>query len=144
MGNKYTFIPIVPKEILEKYYYEDLKSQTEIASILNVSQKVIFSWFKKLGIKSRVAAKRNQTGENNSSWKGNNATYSAFHYRVETQRGKPHYCSACGSMDANRFEWANLTRKYEDVNDYARMCIPCHRKYDKNRPNSSKNVKRKK
>jgi len=49
-------------------------------------------------------------------------------------------------MDLKRYEWCNLTGKYEDIMDYARMCIPCHRKYDKKRReltgNNTVNVKR--
>jgi len=130
MANKYTALPIPSKEILEKLYFDEVKSQKEIGEFFNTTQKVVFSWFKKLGIKSRIPYKRNQLKENNSSWKGDNATYAAFHYRVEKERGKPHYCSVCGTMDKNRYEWANLTGNYNDINDYARMCIPCHRKYD--------------
>jgi len=142
MANKYTAMVVPPKEDLENLYFGEFKSQKEIGDIYGTTQKVVFSWFRKHGIKSRIPYKRNQEGENNSSWKGNNATYSAFHYRVESQRGKPNFCEACGTMEATVFEWCNLTGKYEDVMDYARFCRKCHRKYDKNRPNSSKNVKR--
>jgi hypothetical protein len=142
MANKYTALPIPTKLELETLYMQNL-TQSEIGERFGTTQKVVYSWFKKLGIKSRVPVKRNQIGENNSSWKGNKATYSALHHRVEVARGKPHYCSVCGTMDASVYEWANLTGKYEDVMDYARMCRKCHRKYDKNRPQSSKHVNRK-
>ena len=130
MANKYTAIKIPPKCDLEKLYNEDFLSQKEIGERYNTTQKVVYSWFKKLQIKSRIPYKRNQKRENNSLWKGDKATYAAFHYRVESQRGKPHFCEACGNMDAKRYEWANLTGRYEDTMDYARMCVPCHRKYD--------------
>lgn len=32
-----------------------------------------------------------------------------------------------------QFHWANLTGDYADVNDYARMCVPCHRRFDAER-----------
>lgn len=143
MANKYTAYPVPPKEDLECLYFEKQMTQVEIADHYGKTQKMVFSWFKKHKIKSRIARKRNQIGESNHSWKGNKATYAAFHYRVEAVRGKPHYCSACGTLNATRYEWANLTGKYEDLNDYARMCIKCHRAYDKKRPNSSKHVRRK-
>jgi len=141
MGNKYVFTKLPPKKELESLYVNGM-SQTELGVNYGVSQKVIHSWFKKLEIKSRVAAKRNQTGERNSSWKGSDATYAAFQKRVETARGKPNICAACGDMDKPIYEWCNLTGKYDDVSDYMRMCRSCHRKYDKNRKGSSKNVKR--
>jgi hypothetical protein len=133
MANKYTALPIPPKEDLESLYFGDFRSQKEIGKVYSTTQKVVYLWFKKYGIKSRIPYKRNQKGQNNSAWKGNNATYAAFHCRVEVQRGKPHFCEACGTMDKKRYEWCNLTGKYDDIMDYARMCISCHRKYDKKR-----------
>jgi hypothetical protein len=133
MPNKYTARPVPPKEELEKLYFDSFMTQEEIGKQYGTTQKVVYTWFKKLGIKSRIPYKRNQFGENNSSWAGNNATYAALHYRVEAKRGKPHFCEACGTMDSKRYEWANLTGKYEDIMDYSRMCVSCHRKYDKKR-----------
>ena len=133
MANKYTALPIPPKKDLESLYFGDFKTQSEIGEVYGTSQKVVYTWFKKLGIKSRIPFKRNQKGANNHSWKGDNATYAAFHYRVEVARGKPHFCEACGTMEVKRYEWCNLTGKYGDVMDYARMCVSCHRKYDKKR-----------
>jgi hypothetical protein len=141
MANKYTAKPIPAKEILEKLYYDDFLSQTEIGTKFDTTQKVVYSWFKKLGIKSRIPYKRFQKGDKNNSWKGEDATYSAFHIRVEKARGKPHYCSVCGTMDVQRYEWANLTGRYSDLMDYARMCVSCHRKYDiKRRKGTNKNT----
>lgn len=80
----------------------------------------------------RSAIKRNQVGENNSSWRGDDAGYQALHLRVATARGKPSLCSQCGATQG-RFEWANLTGNYADVNDYARMCVYCHRAFDAGR-----------
>ena len=148
MANKYSAMPIPAKETLEKLYHQDFLSQKEIGQKFSTTQKVVHSWFKKLGIKSRIPYKRFQTGEKNHTWKGDNATYAALHYRVESQRGKPHYCSVCGSMEKQRYEWANLTGRYADILDYARMCVSCHRKYDKKRRLKTNkptiNVKRKK
>jgi hypothetical protein len=82
-------------------------------------------------IKPRVAAKRNQFGKNNSSWKGDNASYTGFHARVERTRGKPKKCEVCNIDDPNRtYDWANLTGNYPDINDYKRMCRQCHWVYD--------------
>lgn len=142
MANKYTAIPIPPKKDLEDLYHDKGMSQSEVGANYGTTQKVVYSWFRKLGIKSRVPFKRNQLGVNNDSWKGNKATYAALHHRVEKARGKPKICMACGTQEAKRFEWCNLTGRYDDINDYMRMCIPCHRKYDKNRKNSSKHVPR--
>lgn len=53
-----------------KNMYDNGASQQEIATALNVSQKVIWRHMKNNGIKSRTTAKRNQCGDNNSYWKG--------------------------------------------------------------------------
>lgn len=80
----------------------------------------------------RPAIKRDQFGPNNDSWKGDRAGYQALHLRVGSARGNPSECEWCHATDG-RFEWANLTGDYSDVNDYARLCVPCHRRYDAQR-----------
>ena len=77
----------------------------------------------------RRCAKRNQRGEANDSWRGDAAGYAALHLRVASARGKPSFCERCGATEG-KFEWANLTGNYVDVEDYARMCVSCHRRYD--------------
>ena len=75
---------------------------------------------------------KNMKGDKNSNWKGDNATdISTFHKRVESIAGKPCICAICGTTDKNKtYDWACLTRKYEDINDYKRLCRSCHKKYD--------------
>lgn len=77
----------------------------------------------------RSTAKRDQTGDKNDSWRGDSAEYKALHLRVQNARGKPSLCSRCGTTKG-RFEWANLTGDYADVDDYERMCVRCHREFD--------------
>jgi len=70
-------------------------------------------------------------GEKHPMWKGNNAKYSAFHMRLKERFGYPKECKVCGTTDKKkRYEWANLTGKLCDINDYKRMCHSCHKKYD--------------
>lgn len=70
-------------------------------------------------------------GDKNKSWKGDLATYSAIHYWVSGNKGKPKKCEHCGTTKAKKFEWANIDHEYKrDLNDYIRLCTPCHRKYD--------------
>jgi ferredoxin len=134
--NRYSKIANPPKEVLENLYYNSFKTQSEIAIIFKTTQKVVFRWFKELGIKSRVAAKRFQKGEKNDSWKGDKATYSAKHYRVRAQRGKADHCELCGRCDDGIvYDWANLTGNYSDINDYLMMCRSCHYKMDEHYKN---------
>ena len=105
-------------------------TQHEIAKALNLTQKVVFNVMRRHGIKARVAAKRDQTGERNTSWKGREAGKQAFHRRLYARHGKPCKCAKCGTTDAKHYDYANLTGHYEDLNDYAPMCRSCHWKYD--------------
>jgi hypothetical protein len=129
MANKYT------KQIIDmsrvKTLYESGLTQKEVAKKMGTSQKVIFLRLKQEGYKSRIAKKRNQYGENNSSWKGIKAGYKVLHYRVNTLLGKPKKCEVCNSTNCKRYEWANLTGDYSNPQDYKRMCKSCHAKQDK-------------
>jgi len=114
--------------------YEAGKTQHEIAAELGTSQKVIWRLMKNHDITARIAAKRDQAGEHNHMWLGDEAKYQALHLRVEAARGKPQQCDRCGTNDpALRYEWANLTGDYADIDDYQRMCVSCHRRYDAQR-----------
>lgn len=68
---------------------------------------------------------------NHYAFKGESAGYSGFHRRVYRARGKADHCAKCGSSDPTRLhQWANLTGDYGNPDDYAPMCVPCHRDYD--------------
>jgi len=110
--------------------YEAGHTQEEIAHELNTTQKVVWKFMKRNGIQARVAAKRDQWQERNHQWKGDRASYAAFHYRLSRLKGEPDYCEVCGTREAKRFEWANLTGRLDDVDDYKRMCKSCHARYD--------------
>ena len=69
-------------------------------------------------------------GEEHWNYKGNKAGYKALHLRVSQIRGKADYCSDDPSHKSNKYEWANLTGKYEDPNDYKSLCHKCHNKFD--------------
>ncbi len=136
MANTYSKTQNPSKEILTDLYFTQNKTQIEIAVLFSTTQKVVWRWFKDLGIKSRVAAKRNQSRENNSSWKGDNVTYEAFHYRVQAAKGKANHCDECGrSDDGIVYDWANMTGRFDYVDDYKQMCRSCHFKKDGHRNN---------
>lgn len=123
---------VYPAEIVAKIQamYESNMTQTEIASELGLTQRIVWSIMRRHGIQTRTAAKRNQTGEKNASWKGNEAGRCAFHRRLYALYGKPSKCGKCGTESANNFDYANLTGRYEDINDYMPMCRSCHAIYD--------------
>lgn len=70
MSNQYTYsVPFTEQELLNDY--EVLRmSQSEIALKYGTTQKVVWRAMRKMGIKSRVAAKRNQRGDKNACWRG--------------------------------------------------------------------------
>ena len=112
--------------------YAEGSTQDEIAAHLSVSRRTINRVMTRNGIARRVAIKRSQRREENDNWRGENATYSAFHHRVEVAKGKPQRCEQCGLDDTNRrYEWANVSGNYADVSDYQRLCVPCHRRFDR-------------
>lgn len=130
MSNKYTYAPPFSKEQLEHEYFAGL-TQVEIAERYHTTQRVVWRAMKNFNIKARVAKKRNQTGENNDSWKGSDVSYAAFHKRLESLKGKPQKCEICGTVDTSKtYDWACLTGRYDDPADYKRMCRSCHWKHD--------------
>lgn len=70
MSNQYTYSVPFTEEQLHHDYVICRMSQTEIATQYKTTQKVVWRAMKRMGIKTRVAAKRNQKGSNNSFWKG--------------------------------------------------------------------------
>jgi predicted DNA-binding protein (UPF0251 family) len=113
------------------------KSQNEIAAAFGVTQKVIHNAMKRSGVKARRAIKRNQLGDNNHMWKGEDASNIAFHRRLYSRYGKPVICGSCGTTSAKQYDYANLTGRYEDIEDYLPMCRSCHSKFD----NKIQNIK---
>lgn len=70
-------------------------------------------------------------GESHPNWKGDNAKYTAFHMRLREKFGPANKCEICGKTGKDfRYEWANLTGNYWDINDFKQMCHPCHKEFD--------------
>jgi len=78
---------------------------------------------------SLKCALESRKGSGNPLWKGENAGYVAMHARVYRRRGAAATCVFDGEHKAP-FHWANLLGDYSDPNDYAPMCVTCHRRYD--------------
>lgn len=119
-----------PAEVVDKVrsLYESGHTIAEVqAAVSGVKVQLIMERY---GVERRAAAKRNQSGDRNHMWAGDDAGYTALHLRVYAKRGAPQSCTRCGTDAASRYEWANLTGNYQDVNDYQRMCVACHRQFD--------------
>jgi len=78
-------------------------------------------------------------------WKGDDAGYSAVHFRIAAVRGTPSTCTNCDENNVGAgYEWSLNRARAENlkvskegfdystrVDDYDRLCIPCHRSRDR-------------
>lgn len=73
-----------------------------------------------------------QDGEH-PNWKGDEVGYSAIHAWIKRKLGKPSKCEECCTVEATRFEWANISGQYKrDFSDWKRLCSKCHANEHKN------------
>ena len=123
---------VYPSELVERVraLYAENRTQHEIAAELGTTQRVVFNVMRRHGIVARIAAKRDQRGENNASWKGDAAGKQAFHRRLYALHGKPTCCLVCGTVSAKAYDYANISGRYEDLDDYVPLCRSCHWRYD--------------
>ncbi len=119
----------LPKDEVQSLY-DAGKPMREIGEHFGVSSSAVSRFMKFHNM--RVGRNRDQFGSKNPGWKGENVSYTQHHNRVRQLRGTPQICEVCGSENDPKtiYDWANLTGKYEDPNDYKRMCRSCHSKYD--------------
>lgn len=69
--------------------------------------------------------------KNNFLWRDNKNKYTKVHRWVSKILGRDSFCESCGTEEDRRYEWANISGEYkEEVEDWLRMCVPCHRKFD--------------
>ncbi len=112
--------------------YASGMTMREVAAHVGTTVKVLQRLMPRHGIERRKATPRNQRGDRNGAWRGDAAGYAALHKRVVVIRGRPNGCSNCGA-ERRFIDWANLTGRYEDTDDYAALCRSCHRAYDAGR-----------
>jgi hypothetical protein len=68
--NQYTYkVPFTEDELFHDYVVSHM-SQEEIAIKYGTTQRVVWHAMKKMGVPTRIAAKRNQRGCLNSTWRG--------------------------------------------------------------------------
>ena len=57
--------------------------------------------------------------------------YHTIHKWIQKVGGKPSECEDCGTKEAKRYEWANVSGNYQqDIADWKRLCKSCHHKRD--------------
>lgn len=60
---------------------------------------------------------------------GTTTEYDKLHRHVREQRGSANKCG--NGCESSRYQWANLTGDYDNVQDYIMMCEPCHIRFDR-------------
>lgn len=74
---------------------------------------------------------KDRKGNKNPSWLGEGVGYQGAHRRIKIAKGQPRKCEVCGTTSEKKdYQWANLSGKYAEVEDYKRMCHSCHSKFD--------------
>lgn len=57
--------------------------------------------------------------------------YVMAHQWVTREYGKAAICEQCARLDATRYEWSNISKKYKrERSDWRMLCTTCHRKAD--------------
>lgn len=129
-GQQSKRVPLL-NEGLVRHLYESSMTLEEVSAEIGCTCRALRLFMIRCGIERRIAAKRDQRGAKNSSWRGEAVKYKPAHNRVYAARGRPMKCEHCGTTDPKaRFEWANVSGRHHDPNDYIRLCRSCHCKYD--------------
>jgi len=72
--------------------------------------------------------------DNHPNWSGDDIGYGGVHAWIKKELGSPSICEKCGKSELNtkKIHWANKSGKYlRKKEDWFRLCINCHWKYDK-------------
>lgn len=81
-------------------------------------------------------AKLGKRDHETNRWLGNEVGYDGLHDWVYKKLGAPMQCQNCDKVCENNYQihWANKSGEYKrDVNDWLRLCVPCHSAYDRGR-----------
>jgi len=115
---------------LIKNYAELGKTSTELGKEQNVSHKTILYWLEKYNIPRRHPAHKENKGENNYFWSGDNVSYAGLHHWLEVNKPKTGICDICNKY--KKTTYANISGEYRrDINDFGELCYSCHCLFDK-------------
>ena len=111
---------LFPEEV--KKLYEAGMSQQQLSEKYGLPSGNVSAFMKRHSIKVRPKEIRQLRGKQHPLWT-KNPTYAACHQRIQNLRGSPSKCETCGTSDSNK--------RYADPTDYKRLCVSCHRKFDR-------------
>lgn len=83
---------------------------------------------------SRAASTADERAVARKAWKRNAPGYDSLHHWVIRQLGQPTTCSHCKQSDLSGADihWANVSGEYKkEVDDWVRLCVTCHKTFDK-------------
>jgi hypothetical protein len=100
-------------------------------------------WRENISIKKKGSKVPSMRGIKNHLWKGDSVGYRALHSWVTRNKGKPNRCEHCFKLERitgkRIIQWANISRQYKrKISDWISLCVPCHKRYDKNYKNKMK------
>lgn len=71
-----------------------------------------------------------QSGVNHPRWQGEETSYKNLHLWLAKMKEKTGICSSCSQERYT--QWANISGEYRrDPDDFIELCVPCHKRYDK-------------
>jgi len=83
-------------------------------------------------VETKNKLSKKKIGKNNPNWKGGIARYYSVHNWINKYHKKPKFCEICKQTNKTRYNWANISGKYKkNITDWKRLCVLCHRKFDK-------------
>lgn len=103
--------------------YESGMSVSEIADAEGVSRCAVRLFMERHDLK-----KRPSSGPDSGLWI-ENISYIGAHARVKRVRGQATTCTKCGTTEG-RIEWAHMSDDLTAIDDFAEMCVRCHRAHD--------------
>ena len=80
--------------------------------------------------------RREKTSGSKNGWWKEEVGYHGLHARIYRKLGRPTSCEHCNKkrLVRGKIHWANKSGKYKDeLTDWIRLCVPCHKKYDTQR-----------
>ena len=78
---------------------------------------------------NQTSFKKGQTPHNKGIYSA--LTKASIHTWIRGIKGKPRKCEDCGTTTAKAYHWSNIDHKYsKNPEDYRRLCVSCHLKYD--------------
>lgn len=112
-------------------HWSKMPNAEEIRRRIAESRKGQTSWNKG---KTAIDTPEIAHGDRHHAWKSEKKVGKiALHFWVYRQLGSPMVCEECKKTFKNNHQihWANKSGEYHrDTNDWIRLCVSCHKKYD--------------